>query len=95
MKIKEWKMNKIFPIYKQRYKCQSCGKTFTKPLNGIVDKYCNYTSIIMDLALKIDSIEHTSYKNKAKIFNSWGLNIHRSTVFLHKKKRYPEYSNEK
>lgn len=94
MKIKEWKMNKIFPIYKQRYKCQSCGKTFTKPLNGIVDKYCNYTSIIMDLALKIDSIEHTSYKNKAKIFNSWGLNIHRSTVFLHKKKRYPEYSNE-
>ena len=88
-------MNKIFPIYKQRYKCTTCGKTITTPLKGIVDKYCNYTSIIMDLTLKIDSIEHTSYKNKAKLFNSWGLKIHRSTVFLHKKKRYPEYSQAK
>lgn len=93
--IKEWKMNKIFCIYKQRYKCKSCRKTITTPLNGIVDKYCNYTSIIINLALKIDSIEHTSYKNKAKLFNSWGLNIHRSTVFLHKKKKYPVYSKMK
>ena len=88
-------MNKIFCIYKQRYKCKSCRKTITTPLNGIVDKYCNYTSIIINLALKIDSIEHTSYKNKAKLFNSWGLNIHRSTVFLHKKKKYPVYSKMK
>ena len=93
--IKGWKLDKIFPIYKQRYKCKECGKTITTPLEGIVDKYCNYTSIIMDLALIIDSIEHTSYKNKAKLFNNWGLNIHRSTVFLHKKKKYPEYSKAK
>ena len=93
--IKGWKMDKIFPIYKQRYKCKECEKTITTPLNGIVDKYCNYTSILMDLALLIDSIEHTSYKNKAKLFNAWGLNIHRSTVFLHKKKKYAIYSKAK
>ena len=41
--IKRWKMNKIFPIFKQRYRCTECGKTITTPLDGIVDKYCNYT----------------------------------------------------
>ena len=94
--IKDWKMNKIFPIFKQRYKCQSCGKTITTPLKGLVDKNCNYTSKIMDLALTIDSIEHTSYKNKAKLFNKeLGLNISRSTVYLHKKKRHMIYSQKK
>ena len=93
--ITEWKMNKRFSIFKQRYKCSSCGKTITTPLNGIVDKYCNYTSTVMDLALNIDSIEHTSYKNKAKLLNDWGLKIHRSTVYLHKKKRYFDYSKKK
>ena len=94
--IKEWKMNKKFTIFKQRYKCKSCGKTITTPLNGLSDKYCNYTSKIIDLALKIDSIEHTSYKNKAKLLkNELGLKINRSTVYLHKKKRYPNYSQAK
>ena len=79
--IKQWKMNKRFPIYKQRYKCQSCKKTITTPLNGLADKYCNYTSKIMDLALKIDYIQHISYKKKAKLFNTeLGLKINRSTV---------------
>ena len=94
--IKEWKMNKIFPVFKQRYKCSNCGKTITTPLNGLVDKYCNYTSKIMDLALTIDSIQHISYKKKAKLFNKeLGLKINRSTVYLHKKKRYLNYSQEK
>ena len=94
--IKEWKMNKKFIIFKQRYKCKCCGKTITTPLNGIADKYCNYTSKIVDLALILDSIEHTSYKNKAKSFNKeLGLKISRSTVYLHKKKRYSNYSQEK
>ena len=94
--IKQWKMNKIFPIYKQRYKCQSCQKTITTPLNGLADKYCNYTSKIMDLALTIDYIQHISYKKKAKLFKTeLGLKINRSTVYLHKKKRHKKYSQEK
>lgn len=94
--IKEWKMNKKFKIFKQRYKCKSCRKTITTPLNGLVDKNCNYTSKIMDLALKIDSIEHTSYKNKAKLFNQQlGIKINRSTVYLHKKKIYRNYYQSK
>lgn len=94
--IKLWKMNKIFPIYKQRYKCCECGKTMTTPLNGIVEKHCNYTTYIMDLILHIDSIEHTSYKNKAKLLQKqWKLKIHRSTVYLHKKNKYSQYSQAK
>ena len=94
--IKSWKMNKKFPIFKQRYKCNSCGKTITTSLNGIADKYCNYTSKIIDLTLSIDFIEHTSYKNKAKFLkNELGLKINRSTVYLHKKKRYRNFSQEK
>ena len=50
----------------------------------------------MDLALKIDSIEHISYRNKSKLFNSeLKLNISRSTVFRHKKKKYPDFSKAK
>lgn len=87
--IKLWNMNKLFPIYKQRYKCQKCGKTITMPLNGIVDKHCTYTTRIMDLILSIGSIEHTSYKNKSKLLHKeLKLNIHGSTVYLHKKKKY-------
>ena len=94
--IKVWKMNKIFPIFKQRYKCKSCGKTITTPLNGLVDKFCNYTSKIMDLALIIDSIEHTSYRNKTKLFNkTLFLKMDKSTVYRHKKKRYENYSKSK
>ena len=94
--IKLWKMNKIFPIYKQRYKCCEYGKTMTTPLNGIVEKHCNYTTYIMDLILHIDSIEHTSYKNKAKLLQKqWKLKIHRSTVYLHKKNKYSQYSQAK
>lgn len=94
--IKLWKMNKIFPIYKQRYKCCECGKTLTTPLNGIVERHCNYTTYIMDLIPNIDSIEHTSYKNKAKLLQKqWKLKIHRSTVYLHKKNKYSQYSQAK
>ena len=94
--IKLWKMNKIFPIYKQRYKCCECGKTLTTPLNGIVERHCNYTTYIMDLILNIDSIEHTSYKNKAKLLQKqWKLKIHRLTVYLHKKNKYSQYSQAK
>ena len=94
--IKPWKMDKLFPIFKQRYKCQKCGKTITTPLNGIVDKHCNYTTRIMNLILNIDSIEHTSYKNKAKLLQKeWKLNIHRSTAYLHKKNKYSQYSQAK
>ena len=94
--IKDWEMNKKFHIFKQRYKCTSCGKTFTTPLNGIVDKCCSYTTKIMDLSLTLDSIEHTSYRNKAKLFKKeLGLKINISTVYLHKKKRYQTFSKEK
>ena len=38
--IKQWKMNKRFPIYKQRYKCQSCQKnhhhTIKRPCRQIL-----------------------------------------------------------
>ena len=94
--IKPWNMDKLFPIFKQRYKCKKCGKTITTPLNGIVDKHCTYTTRIMNLILSIDSIEHTSYKNKAKLLQKeWKLNIHRSTVYLHKKRKYLQYSQNK
>ena len=89
-------MNKKYTIFKQRYKCKACGKTITTPLDGIVDKYCNYTSKIMDLSLIIDSIQHISYRNKSKLFNKeLGLNIHRSTVYLHKKKRFIDFYQAK
>lgn len=65
--IKPWKMDKLFHIFKQRYKCQKCGKTTTTSLNGIVDKHCNYTTRIKDLILNIDFIKYVSYKNKAKL----------------------------
>lgn len=68
-------------------------KTITTSLNDIVDKHCNYTTRIMNLILNIDSIEHTSYKNKAKLLQKeWKLNIHRSTAYLHKKNKYSQYS---
>ena len=85
-------MNKKYIIFKQRYKCQSCGKTITTLLDGLVDKYCNYASKIMDLALSIDSIVHTSYRNKLKLVNKeLGLTMHRSTAYRHKIKRFGQY----
>ena len=67
--IKECKMNKKYSIFKQRCKCPSCGKTITTPLDCLLEKYCNYVSEIGDLVLSIGSIEHSSYRNKSKLFN--------------------------
>ena len=53
--IKPWNMDKLFPIFKQRYKCKKCGKTITTPLNGIVDKHCTYTGKLKILWVEIIS----------------------------------------